>query len=85
MTLLAGIFTLFFEIAYQAYVPSLVERAKIIDPNGKLETSRSAARVAGPTIAGIAIAALSAPAAVLGEVIGYLASALSLAAIRRQE
>ncbi len=40
---LVGICTVFFDVAYQSYLPSLVERDLIIDGNSKLEISRSAA------------------------------------------
>src|SRR5206468_11020232 len=41
---LVGICTVFFDVAYQSYLPSLVERNQIIDGNSKLEISRSAAQ-----------------------------------------
>ena len=48
---LAGICTVFFDVAYQSYLPSLVERDQIIDGNSKLEISRSAAQLGGPGLA----------------------------------
>ena len=45
---LTGICTVFFDVAYQSYLPSLVERDQIIDGNSKLEISRSAAQLGGP-------------------------------------
>ena len=42
----------FFDVAYQSYLPSLVEREQIIEGNSKLEISRSAAQVAGPGFGG---------------------------------
>ena len=60
-----GIATVFFDIAYQSYLPALVERHEIIDGNAKLEISRSAAQTGGPGLAGILIGFLKAPAAIL--------------------
>jgi MFS family permease len=80
-----GILTVFFEIAYQSYVPTLVERPQIVDANGKLETSRAASSGFGPTIAGIAISVVSAPIAVIADTAGYLSSAGFLAWIRKPE
>ena len=80
-----GILTVFFEIAYQSYVPTLVERGQIVDANGKLETTRAASSGFGPTIAGIAISVVSAPIAVLADTAGYLSSAGFLAWIRKPE
>lgn len=81
----AGIFTVFFDVAYQAYLPSLVERERILDGNGKLETSRSVAQTAGPAIAGWLIGALTAPIAVIVNSVSFLASGVALVAIRRRE
>lgn len=82
---LFGLLTVFFEISYQSYIPSLVERSQIVDANGKLEATRAISSGAGPLLAGVAVALLSAPVAVLGDTIGYLSSAASLAWIRKAE
>ena len=37
-----GCATVFFDVAYQSYLPAVVDRDQIIDGNSKLETSRSA-------------------------------------------
>jgi MFS family permease len=42
-----GIATVFFDVAYQSYLPSLVERRQLVDGNAKLEISRSARWSAG--------------------------------------
>jgi len=85
VTLVAGILTLFFEIAYQAYVPSLVDKPKIVEANSKLEATRNIGQGVGPAAAGAAITLISAPMAVLGDSFGYLASTLSLLWIRKAE
>ena len=41
-----GTFTVFFDVAYQSYLPSLVSRDQLVDGNSKLEVSRSAASLA---------------------------------------
>ena len=51
---LVGVFQVFFDVAYQSYLPSLVEREQIIEGNSKLEISRSAAQVGGPGLGGVA-------------------------------
>ncbi len=45
-----GCATVFFDVAYQSYLPSLVDRNQIIEGNSKLETSRSAAQIMGPGV-----------------------------------
>src|SRR2546426_7168058 len=61
---LTGIFTVFFDVAYQSYLPSLVDRDQLVDGNAKLEISRSGAQLAGPGLAGALIQALKAPTAI---------------------
>src|SRR5438094_168041 len=59
VSFLVGTFQAFFDIAYQAYVPSLVERTQLVEANSKLETTRSTAQVAGPSIAGVLVQIVS--------------------------
>jgi MFS family permease len=82
---LTGICTVFFDVAYQSYLPSLVERDQIIDGNSKLEISRSAAQVGGPGFAGALIEIFTAPYAVLVDAVSFLGSALFLLGIRKHE
>jgi len=85
VTLVAGLLTVFFEITYQSYIPSLVEKKQIVEANSRLEATRATAQFAGPTVAGYAVSLLTAPIAVLGDTFGYLASSLSLFAIRKPD
>ena len=80
-----GTLQTFFDISYQAYLPFLVKSDQLVEGNSRLETSRSAATVVGPGIAGFAVAVVGAPLAVLGDVVGYLGSAGFLSRIRRPE
>ncbi|MFC4063224.1 MFS transporter [Planomonospora corallina] len=73
-----GLATVFFDIAYQSYLPSLVERDRLVDGNAKLEIVRSAAGVAGPGAGGWLIQVLTAPVAVLADAVSFLVSALLL-------
>ena len=52
MTLLQGVATVFFDGAYQSYLPSLLDSADLVEGNSKLQGSASPARVAGPGVAG---------------------------------
>jgi MFS family permease len=82
---LFGIATVFFDVAYQSYLPSLVQRRQIIDGNAKLEISRSAAQLGGPGVAGLLIGWLKAPVAILFDAISFLGSGLFILAIRKTE
>src|SRR5690242_19845774 len=82
---LGGIATVFFDVAYQSYLPSLVERQQLIDGNAKLEISRAAAQLGGPGLAGIAIDFLRAPAALAFDAVSFVGSALFIFRIRKHE
>jgi MFS family permease len=80
-----GTLTVFFDVAYQSYLPSLVARDQLVDGNAKLEVSRSAAQLVGPGAAGVLVGVLTAPVAILADSISFLASAGFIFGIRRQE
>jgi MFS family permease len=82
---LFGIATVFFDVAYQSYLPSLVERQQLIDGNAKLEISRSAAQLGGPGVAGLFVQLLKAPVALLVDAISFVGSALFIFSIRKAE
>ena len=82
---LVGIATVFFDVAYQSYLPALVERQQLIDGNAKLEISRAAAQLGGPGLAGIAIDFLRAPAALAFDAVSFVGSALFIFRIRKHE
>ena len=85
VALLMGATTLFFDVAYQSYLPSLVSREKVVEGNQKLQISASAAQVIGPTVASGLMFFLGAPKAVAADVLGTLAAALLILSIRRRE
>ena len=80
-----GTCTVFFDVAYQSYIPALVGREDVVEANSKLEISRAAANIAGPGMAGGLIALLTAPVAVLVDAVSYAISAVLLFGIRKQE
>jgi MFS family permease len=82
---LVGVFQVFFDVAYQSYLPSLVARDQIIDGNSKFEISRSAAQISGPGLGGILVEILTAPYAVLVDALSFLASGLFILRIRKPE
>ena len=82
---LVGVCTVFFDVAYQSYLPSLVDRSQLVDGNSKLEVSRSGAALAGPGLAGALIGAVTAPYAILLDAVSFLASAGLVLRIRRAE
>ena len=82
---LTGTCTVFFDVAYQSYLPALVEREQIIDGNSKLEISRSSAQIAGPGFGGLLVQAFTAPYAILADAASFVGSGVFIFRIRKQE
>src|SRR5918992_4471633 len=80
-----GVLSVFFDVSYLAYLPSLVDRSQLGAGNSKLEATRSAAQVAGPGAAGVLVAAVTAPVAILVDAVSYVISALFVWRIRRPD
>ncbi len=81
----SGCLTVFFDVAYQSYLPSVVERDQLVEGNSKLEITRSAAQILGPGMSGLLIGLLRAPFAMLLDALSYLVSAVFVFTIRRPE
>lgn len=82
---LTGTLTVFFDVAYQAYLPSLVAPEQLVDANGKLEMTRAAAGVAGPGIGGVIVSVLRPAAAMVLDAASFFVSGAFLLAIRKKE
>src|ERR1051326_2202228 len=54
-----GVLTVFFDVAYQSYLPSLIERDQLVEGNSKLQTTVSAATIGGPGLGGVLIGLLT--------------------------
>ena len=80
-----GVFTVLFDVTWLAYVPTLVAADELVDANGKVATSASAAEVAGPGLGGLLVQALSAPLALLADAFSFVVAMLTLLAIRDPE
>jgi MFS family permease len=80
-----GVLTLFFDVAYQSYLPSLVTKDELMEGNSKLQASESVSEFAGFSIAGWLTQIFSAPMALLIDAGTFVASAASIASIRTPE
>lgn len=80
-----GAFTVFFDVAYQSYLPTLIERSDLIEGNSKLETSQSGARVIGPAIAGFLIQLVGAAKALAADAVAFFISAVLISSIKKHE
>jgi Na+/melibiose symporter-like transporter len=82
---LAGILTTFFDVAYQAYLPTLVEAEQLVEGNSKLAASASVAEFGSFSLAGWLVQLVTAPGAMAVDAASFLFSAASLRAIRSPE
>ena len=82
VALVTGISTVFFDVAYQSYLPELVDRDALVEGNAKLQASESVSQIAGPSVGGLLIQALTAPYAVLVDAVSFLWSASWVGAIK---
>jgi MFS family permease len=80
-----GTATVFFDVAYQSYVPVLLPAPHVQEANSKLEATAQIARIGGPAAGGALLAVVSAPVLFVGEAAGYLLSAVFLGRTRDSE
>ncbi len=80
-----GIMTVFFDVADQSYLPSLLEADQLVEGNSKLQVSVSAAQIGGQGVGGAIIALVTAPFAVLADAVSFLGSAVLIFLIRKPE
>ncbi|HEX6030856.1 MAG TPA: MFS transporter, partial [Tepidiformaceae bacterium] len=82
---LASALTTFFDVAYQSYLPTLVNREELVEGNAKLEASASVAEIGGFGISGWLVQLITAPGALLVDALSFLASALFVWRIKSPE
>ena len=76
-----GVATVFFDVAYQSYLPDVVEADQLTDGNAQLELARSASLLVGPSAGGWLISALKAPVALCADALSFLFSAFMVSRI----
>jgi MFS family permease len=82
---LVGIHTVFFDVAYQSYLPSLVDRETLVEGNSKLQMTVSGATIAGPGLSGGLISLVTAPYAIVLDAASFLVSGAFTIGIRKRE
>jgi MFS family permease len=82
---LAAILTTFFDSADNAYLPTIVERERLVDANAALAASGSASEFMAFGISGFLVQLLTAPIAIAVDALSFLGSALLLGSIRQEE
>jgi MFS family permease len=70
-----------FRVAYQSYLPSLVEERALVAGAARMEASGAVADIAGPPLAGALVGLLTAPIAIGLDAASYLLSTLAIRTI----
>jgi MFS family permease len=79
-----GVMTVFFDVADQSYLPTILERDELADGNAKLQISMSASQILGQPVGGGIVALVYAPIAVLIDAASYVASGALILSIRER-
>lgn len=85
VALAAGLMSVFFDVAYQSFVPSLVGRDRLVEANSLMGLPSSFANVIGPSVAGALVAGLGAARSVAVDAGSFAASASTIALLRIRE
>ena len=81
----SGVLAEFSVVTHMAFLPSLTERHQLVEANSRLQTTNSAASIAGPGLAGVLTQLITAPMAIIFDAISFLISALFIRLIRAPE
>ena len=81
----ASVLTVFFDVAYQAYLPSLVARDELVEGNAKLTAAGAVAEAGAFSLGGVLVQALTGPIAILVDAVSFVASAFLVGRIRTPE
>jgi Na+/melibiose symporter-like transporter len=82
---LAAVLTTFFDSADNAFLPTIVERERLVDANAALAASGSASEFVAFGVSGFLVQLLTAPIAVAIDALSFVVSALLLGSIRHRE
>jgi MFS family permease len=83
--LLTGALTVLFDVANMSMLPTLVAPDRIVEANGKLQSTAAAAQVVGPGVGGVLVSLLTAPFALLVDALSFVLSAAFIAGTRLPE
>jgi MFS family permease len=82
---IVGVLNVFFDVAYQAYLPALLEQTQLVEGNAKLAIGEAAAITGGPALGGLLIGAVGGALAIVADAVSYLISALCISSITRRK
>src|SRR5262249_21240544 len=82
---LTGFLSVLFSVSYGVLFVALVPRERFVDANSLTHGARALSGVAGPSIGGLLVQLLTAPAALVADACSFVVSALALARISPEE
>ena len=85
VALTTGVATVFFDVAYQSYLPDIVDSEHIGEGNAKLQAAQSVAQIGGPALAGGLIKVIGAPLTIGLDALSFLGSASFVSRIRHED
>jgi MFS family permease len=82
---LGGLLTVFFDVADQSYLPTLIRRDQLLEGNSRLSATASVAEVGAFGLGGWLVQWLTAPVAILIDAVSFVGSAILIGRIRTPE
>jgi predicted MFS family arabinose efflux permease len=82
---ITGVCTVLFNLADHVFITDLVSHKRLLDANGKREAVDAMAEISGPALGGALVALWTAPIALLADAATFVASALLISRIRKEE
>lgn len=80
-----GVASVFFDVAYQSYIPILMPDGQVGLANARLEATAELATTGGPALGGLLMKVLAAPVVMLADALGYACSLAFLLTVRDDE
>jgi MFS family permease len=85
VTFLAAVLSTFFDVADNAYLPTVVSRRRLVQANSALTATGSVAEFSAFGIGGFLVQAFTAPIAIAIDAVSFVVSAILLGTIRKEE
>lgn len=84
LSVLLGILTLYFTVAYQAFMPDALSTSLRGPANAAIHTTNNAAMLVGPALGGWLVRSFGAPLALIADAASFVVSGASIFIIKRQ-
>lgn len=85
VSFLIGLIDVVATVAWQAFIPSVVGRERLVEANSRLEISSSIASIVGPGFGGVLVQLVTAPIALAFDAVSFVFSAALVRSVRAVE